>query len=256
MSRGDGVGIAFSCPPCELTVPAHLRSDCGGIAAVAAEVIFSWRGAGCMEAVGDPRRAGVAKVGRMPPCAPPGSRRAAGGRRVPSLATAQVSTRVPAGATHPAETLPPVRQVAQRPHRNHPPRRVPPSDSRRVQSNGRSRTGLRSHYCVLGGMIEFPTTAGRKQHDDLWDQRRLATRNSLLTPRDPQLATHSSRPATHYSRPATRYSRIVAPNRSAATAAPASFASVASFAVRVRSLARNRSAKVSDLAPSGMPGPR
>ena len=45
------------------------------------------------------------------------------------------------------------------------------------------------------------------------------------------------------------HSRSVAPKRSAATATPASFASVASAAVSVRSAARNRRAKVSDFVP-------
>ena len=52
------------------------------------------------------------------------------------------------------------------------------------------------------------------------------------------------------------YSRRVAPKRAAATATPANFASLASAAVRVRSAARNRRAKVSDLRPDGMPAPR
>ena len=55
---------------------------------------------------------------------------------------------------------------------------------------------------------------------------------------------------------AMRHSRMRAPTRSAATATPASFASVASAAVRVRSGARKRRAKVRLFVPSGMPVPR
>lgn len=53
-----------------------------------------------------------------------------------------------------------------------------------------------------------------------------------------------------------RYSRRVAPWRVAARATAASFASVASAAVRVRSGARKRSANVSDFESSGSPRPR
>lgn len=53
-----------------------------------------------------------------------------------------------------------------------------------------------------------------------------------------------------------RYSLRDAPCRSVARATAASFASVASPAVRVRSLARKRNAKVSDALPSGTPAPR
>ena len=52
------------------------------------------------------------------------------------------------------------------------------------------------------------------------------------------------------------YSRIVALWRDAATATPASLASVASCWVSVRSAARNRSAKVNDFWLSSSPAPR
>ena len=64
-----------------------------------------------------------------------------------------------------------------------------------------------------------------------------------------------ARPARHPRRSAG-YSRIAAPVRSPATAAPASFASLASAAVSVRSAARKRSANVRLFEPSGTPAPR
>ena len=141
--------------------------------------------------------------------------------------------------------------------------RHPPTRGPRARSASRSRRGSgrsSSRHPTREPRLRHPVPPSQRNAQspscDGFASQRTARRRSTRLTRSPPSLLGDRKPGRRASDRTKRpsYSRSVAPKRSDAAATPASFASVASAAVSVRSAARKRSANVRLFDPSGTTG--